>query len=236
MNWKELRGFYFPIVMEEINKVKTRYLNLVQLIQKSNKESDRKLYLELRKAIEDRIIEIDNFMEENFDKQFVLHFEKCKLKLKKLLQITPKEKLTKQTLNKNFKDLDVLNKALKRQQEKDLELEREKLIKEPIYNKLPEDYELYESIIENMKQEDLKNKKHHHKNHIYYGDYSASNISQSNISNNNNSYYSKNNKISFGKSNNIHNSNNYSQKEESNNKNLNTIKNNENFSSFKKYK
>ena len=157
MHWKELRGFFFPIFMEEINKVKTKYLNLIQQIQKTNQEKDRKLYIELRKSIEARIIEIDEFIEENFDKQFVLHFEKGKLKLKKLLQITPREKLTKQALSKNFKDIDVLNKVLKKQQEKSREIEKEKL-NIPIYNKLPVDYELYENLIESMKYEELKNK------------------------------------------------------------------------------
>ena len=52
MHWKELRGFFFPIFMEEINKVKTKYLNLIQQIQKTNQEKDRKTYIELRKSIE----------------------------------------------------------------------------------------------------------------------------------------------------------------------------------------
>ena len=124
MHWKELRGFYFPIFMEEINKVKSKYLNLIQQIQKTNQEKDRKLYIELRKSIEARVSEIEDFIEENFDKQFVLHFEKGKLKLKKLLQITPREKLTKQTLNKNFKDIDILNKVLKKNQEKNRKIEK----------------------------------------------------------------------------------------------------------------
>ena len=110
MKWKELRGIYFPLCMEEIGKVKTKYLSLINQVQKQNLEKDRKALLELRKSIEQRVIEIDNFIEENFDKQFVLHFEKCKLKLKKLLQINLKEKLSKQNLSKNFHDVDCLNK------------------------------------------------------------------------------------------------------------------------------
>ena len=168
MHWKELRGFYFPIFMEEINKVKSKYLNLIQQIQKTNQEKDRKLYIELRKSIEARVIEIEDFIEENFDKQFVLHFEKGKLKLKKLLQITPREKLTKQTLNKNFKDIDVLNKVLKKNQEKNRKMEKEKS-NEPIYNKLPVEYELYENLIESMKYEELKNK-NYYKNMKYFGE------------------------------------------------------------------
>ena len=206
MQWKELRGFYFPIFMEEINKVKTKYLNLIQQIQKTNQEKDRKLYLELRKSIEARIIEIEDFIEENFDKQFVLHFEKGKLKLKKLLQITPREKLTKQALNKNFKDIDVLNKVLKKQQEKNKQLEKEKF-KEPIYNKLPVEYELYENLIESMKFEELKNK-NNYKNTKYFGENSISNASQSqDYSQNDSHMVIKNKRLSFGQNNNIINNN-----------------------------
>ena len=206
MHWKELRGFFFPIFMEEINKVKTKYLNLIQQIQKTNQEKDRKLYIELRKSIEARIIEIDEFIEENFDKQFVLHFEKGKLKLKKLLQITPREKLTKQALNKNFKDIDVLNKVLKKQQEKNKQLEKEKF-KEPIYNKLPVEYELYENLIESMKFEELKNK-NNYKNTKYFGENSISNASQSqDYSQNDSHMVIKNKRLSFGQNNNIINNN-----------------------------
>ena len=206
MHWKELRGFFFPIFMEEINKVKTKYLNLIQQIQKTNQEKDRKLYIELRKSIEARIIEIDEFIEENFDKQFVLHFEKGKLKLKKLLQITPREKLTKQALNKNFKDIDVLNKVLKKQQEKNKQLEKEKF-KEPIYNKLPVEYELYENLIESMKFEELKNK-NNYKNTKYFGENSISNASQSqDYSQNDSHMVIKNKRLSFGQNYNIINNN-----------------------------
>ena len=158
MKWKPLIGFNFPIVMEEINRTRTKYVNLVQQVQKTNQDKDRQLYKELRKNIEQRIIEIDNFIEENFDKEFVLHFEKGKLKLKKVLQITPRERITKQTLNKNFKDLDELNKVLKREQDKNKKLEKNSE-KGPIYNKIPVEYELYSNIIESMKLEDIKNKK-----------------------------------------------------------------------------
>ena len=195
MNWKELRGFFFPIFMEEINKVKTKYVNLVQQIQKTNQDKDRKAYAELRKSIENRIIEIDDFIEENFDKQFVLHFEKGKLKLKKLLQITPREKLTKQTLNKNFKDIDVLNKVLKKQQEKNKEIEKDKLANEPIYNKLPIDYDLYENLIESMKYEELKNK-NSYKNTKYNWDNTVTNTQSQESSNYN--LHIKNKRLYFG--------------------------------------
>ena len=49
MKWRELRGFYFPLCMEEISKVKTKYINLIQQIQKTNQEKDFKAFLELKK-------------------------------------------------------------------------------------------------------------------------------------------------------------------------------------------
>ena len=219
MHWKELRGFYFPLCMEEISKVKTRYLNLIQQIQKTNQEKDRKAFIELRKSIEQRIIEIDNFMEENFGQQFVLHFEKCKLKLKKLLQINPKEKLSKQSLNKNFHDVDALNKVLKKQQEKEKEAQKEQKKDEPIYNHLPVDYGLYEGIIEEMKMEDLKNKNYLNPNKKYLGDITISNETQSEENSFSNTKNNKNLRVTFGNSSNNYFMNNNSNSNKSNQKN-----------------
>ena len=202
MKWKELRGFYFPLCMEEISRVKTHYLSLIQQIQKSNSEKDKKAFLELRKSIEQRIIEIDNFIEENFDKPYVLHFEKCKIKLKKLLQLNPKETLYKQNLNTNFHDIESLNKVLKKQKEKEKEEQKKKIKEEPIYNNLPVDYGLYEGMIKSMKIEDLKNKNFLNPNKKYLGDISISNETDSQ---DNNSFVNKSNnknlRITFGNSN-----------------------------------
>ena len=214
MKWKELRGIYFPLCMEEISKVKKKYLGLISQMQKQNSEKDRKNFLELKKSIEQRIIDIDNFIDENFDKQFVLHFEKCKIKLKNLLQINPKEKLSKQNLNKNFHDVDCFNKLLKKQQEKEKESQKLKMKEEPIYNQLPVDYGLYEGIIEEMKLKELKNKIYLNPNAKYLGDISNSDenqsqedslsISSSNNNDNNNneintnSSKNKNYRLTFG--------------------------------------
>ena len=188
--------------MEEVGKVKTHYLNLIQQIQKSNSEKDKKAFLELRKSIEQRIIEIDNFIEENFDKQYVLHFEKCKIKLKKLLQVNPKEKLSKQNLNNNYHDIDSLSKVLKKQQEKEKEEQKKKIIDEPIYNNLPVQYGLYEDIIKDMKIEDWKNKNFLNPNKKYLGDISISNDTDSHDNIFNNKSNNQNLRITFGNSNN----------------------------------
>ena len=206
MKWRELRGFYFPLCMEEISKVKTKYINLIQQIQKTNQEKDFKAFLELKKSIEQRIIDIDKFIEEKFDQPYVLHFEKCKIKLKKILQLNPKEKLSKQNINKNYHDIDCLNKVLKKQQEKDKLEQKNKMKDEPIYNKLPVDYGLYKGIIENMKLEDIRNKNYLNPNKKYFGDNSISDESESN----NNSSENKNNKnlrFTFGNNNNLLSSN-----------------------------
>ena len=206
MKWRELRGFYFPLCMEEISKVKTKYINLIQQIQKTNQEKDFKAFLELKKSIEQRIIDIDKFIEEKFDQPYVLHFEKCKIKLKKILQLNPKEKLSKQNINKNYHDIDCLNKVLKKQQEKDKLEQKNKIKDEPIYNKLPVDYGLYEGIIENMKLEDIRNKNYLNPNKKYFGDNSISDESESN----DNSPENKNNKnlrFTFGNNNNLLSSN-----------------------------
>ena len=202
MKWKELRGFYFPLCMEEISKVKTKYINLIQQIQKANHQKDIKSFLDLKKSIEQRIIEIDNFIEENFDKPYVLHFEKCKIKLKKLLQINPKEKLVKQNINKNFHDIDCLNRVLKKKQAKDKLEKKKKLKDEPKYNQLPVDYGLYEGIIENMKLEDIKNKNYLNPNKKYLGDVSISDESESQHDNITENKNNKNLRVSFRNNNN----------------------------------
>ena len=206
MKWRELRGFYFPLCMEEISKVKTKYINLIQQIQKTNQEKDFKAFLELKKSIEQRIIDIDKFIEEKFDQPYVLHFEKCKIKLKKILQLNPKEKLSKQNINKNYHDIDCLNKVLKKQQEKDKLEQKNKMKDEPIYNKLPVDYGLYEGIIENMKLEDIRNKNYLNPNKKNFGDNSISDKSESNdnLSENKNN---KNLRFTFGNNNNLLSSN-----------------------------
>ena len=202
MKWRELRGFYFPLCMEEISKVKTKYINLIQQIQKTNQEKDFKAFLELKKSIEQRIIDIDKFIEEKFDQPYVLHFEKCKIKLKKILQLNPKEKLSKQNINKNFHDIDCLNKVLKRQQEKDKLEQKNKMKDEPIYNKLPVDYGLYEGIIENMKLEDIRNKNYLNPNKKYLGDVSISDESESQHDNITENKNTKNLRVSFRNNNN----------------------------------
>ena len=102
MKWKTLKNYYFPLIMEEIEQVRNDYMELVQNIQQYQKEIDKKNFILFRSDIEKRIIEIDEFIEDNFDKEYVLEFEKGKIKLKKILMINFKEKLDNNKFDKNF--------------------------------------------------------------------------------------------------------------------------------------
>ena len=164
---RKLKNFIFPLFMEEINKIETKYCNLIRILQEKDKKDNTKEklkkdkdyieYTTLRREIEERIFEIDEFMEQNFGQQFVIHFEKGKIKLQQLLLLTPDENLnsTKQAMFKNMKDIEIYKEIYKREKEKKKNEEREKLFMEPIYNKLPDDYKLYETDIEKM----MNNKK-----------------------------------------------------------------------------
>ena len=183
MKWRELRGFYFPLCMEETSKAKAKYGALIQQLQKTNSEKDRKAVIEFRKSIEQRIIEIDKFIE------------------KKLLQINPKEKLIKQNQNKYFHDVDSLNKLIKKQQEKEKEEKKKKTKDEPKYNYLPADYGLYEGIIESMKLEEIRNKNYLDPNKKYFGEISINNDNNESLSQDDFISNNKNNnnfRVSFG--------------------------------------
>ena len=105
-------------------------------------------------------------------------------------------------------------------------------MKEPIYNKLPVEYDLYENLIESMKYEELKNK-NYLKNSKYAMNNSGSNQSQSQDG----SYSElpiKNKRLSFGNTN-YNSGNEYLQKQRKNSKNTDMLKKS-NFVSNKKYK
>ena len=61
MKWKTLKNYYFPLIMEEIEQVRSDYMELIQNIQQYQKEIDKKNFYSLRSDIEKRIIEIDEF-------------------------------------------------------------------------------------------------------------------------------------------------------------------------------
>lgn len=130
MKWKPLRNYLFPFFMDEVNRVKESYLELVQHIQYFNKEANKKEYLTFRKAIKMRIIEIDDFIEENYGKPFVMNFERGKLILMHLLTIRP---TSTERQNKNYTNVEVdFNELNTKADEDDSQDEC------PCYNKLPD--------------------------------------------------------------------------------------------------
>ena len=108
MKWVELKNYLAPTFMKEIDHVCEIYigtskqiksitlfyifinLDLIKELQKDRYNDENiESYLELKDSIEDRIEEIENFYEINFDKPYAQHFEKGRIKLKKLLMFEP---------------------------------------------------------------------------------------------------------------------------------------------------
>ena len=107
MKWVELKNYLAPTFSKEVDVVCERYIskylfyinihlfiiNNIDLIKELQRDRYNDEYiesfLELRESIEDRIEEIENFYEMNFDQPYVQHFEKGRIKLKKLLMFEP---------------------------------------------------------------------------------------------------------------------------------------------------
>ena len=152
MKWKTLKGYYFQNFMDEIEQVRNEYMELIKNIQTTKKESYRKEFLNLRKSIEERIAEIDAFLEDNFDKPYVLNFEKGKIKLRKILLITPSDKLNTTTMDKYYKNIDINLNTLK-------DINDDKLKEEtPIYNIVPKEMNKLFILLDKKEKEEKLNK------------------------------------------------------------------------------
>ena len=152
MKWKTLKGYYFQNFMDEIEEVRNQYMELIKTMQNTKKESLKKDFLNLRKAIEERITEIDGFLEDNFDKPFVLNFEKGKIKLRKILLITPSDKLNNSTMDKYFKNIDFDINTLKDNNEDDKG-------ETPIYNIVPKEMNKFFNYLDKKEKEEKLNLK-----------------------------------------------------------------------------
>ena len=152
MKWKTLKGYYFQNFMDEIEEVRNQYMELIKTMQNTKKESLKKDFLNLRKAIEERITEIDGFLEDNFDKPFVLNFEKGKIKLRKILLITPSDKLNTSTMDKYFKNIDFDINTLKDNNEDDKG-------ETPIYNIVPKEMNKFFNYLDKKEKEEKLNLK-----------------------------------------------------------------------------
>lgn len=94
MKWVELKYFLFPLFIQQIEKVEKYYMSLIKEISIKKDKGKEAMLDELKNDIVNRIEEIDNFIEDNFEKENVLHFEKGRLKLKKLILINPNQSNT----------------------------------------------------------------------------------------------------------------------------------------------
>jgi len=153
MKWKTLRGYYFQNFMDEIEQVRNEYMELIKNIQTTKKESFRKEFLNLRKSIEERIAEVDAFLEDNFDKPYVLNFEKGKIKLRKILLITPSDKLNSTTMDKYFKNIDIDLNTLK-----DIDDDEKYKGETPIYNIVPKEMNKLFNLLDKKEKEEKDNK------------------------------------------------------------------------------
>ena len=153
MKWKTLRGYYFQNFMDEIEQVRNEYMELIKNIQTTKKESYKKDFLNLRKSIEDRIAQIDAFLEDNFDKPYVLHFEKGKIKLRKILLITPSDKLNVSTMDKYYKNIDIDLNSLK-----DIDDDDKLKGETPIYNIVPKEMSKFFTLLDKKEKEEKLNK------------------------------------------------------------------------------
>ena len=105
MIWVDLKIHLAPLFMKQIDEVSKRYisnfiyihiiyhiLKKIELIRELRTNSDGKILKEfnsLRQSIKNRIIELEEFYEDNFDNELIIYFEKGRYKLKKLLMYEP---------------------------------------------------------------------------------------------------------------------------------------------------
>lgn len=90
MKWVELKNYLAPTFMKEIDHVCEIFIDLIRQLQ-VDRYNDEIIgeYLDLKQSIEERIEEIETFYEMNFDQPYAQHFEKGRIKLKKLLMFEP---------------------------------------------------------------------------------------------------------------------------------------------------
>ena len=89
MQWHNLRGYLYVPFIEQIYSVKNKYIELVNKVNGYASENYKKELSSLRHSIKKRITHIDEFIENNFDKPYTMHFEKGKCLLLQLLSYTP---------------------------------------------------------------------------------------------------------------------------------------------------
>ena len=86
MIWLRLKLHMIPSIAQEVDAVSIKYEKL--LVEASNKEKFKELLL-LQASIRGRIQEFEDLFEKNYENPLIVHFEKQKLRLRKLLQKEP---------------------------------------------------------------------------------------------------------------------------------------------------
>lgn len=86
MIWLKLKLHMIPSISQEVDYVTQLYESLLN--ESSNKEKLKELLL-LQVSIRGRIQEFEDLFEKNYENPLIVHFEKQKLRLRKLLQKEP---------------------------------------------------------------------------------------------------------------------------------------------------
>jgi len=81
-----LKIYLFPSIMQEIDQVTETYINYTNEINRTNSEKTLLEFEHLRESISRRIVELENFYENNIFDSRISNFEKARAKLKKLLR------------------------------------------------------------------------------------------------------------------------------------------------------
>lgn len=88
MIWLKLKLHLIPSISQEVDTVCKNYESL--LLESGNKEKLKELLL-LQASIRGRIQEFDELYEKNYENPLIVHFEKQKLRLRKLIQKEPQK-------------------------------------------------------------------------------------------------------------------------------------------------
>jgi hypothetical protein len=88
MIWLKLKLHLIPSIAQEVDTVCKKY---EQLLSESNNKEKLKELLLLQASIRGRIQEFDELYEKNYEDPLIVHFEKQKLRLRKLIQTEPQK-------------------------------------------------------------------------------------------------------------------------------------------------
>ena len=92
MKWLSLKIYLLPLIMQEVDTVTEKYINLINEIRRTHNSDIVEEFNDLRisvnnlnKKITERIKQLEEFYENNIHDLRITNFEKVRLRLKKLL-------------------------------------------------------------------------------------------------------------------------------------------------------